>query len=1004
MSKGTSHYNWQKWISQTDLAKKETKNKKVLKEMNERWINAIMPAVLAATKRKNDNFKLFFGDEGNRIVIPYDETKMRKLGLLIKLCGNLLFSDARSTGTIGAYRTKLFKALSKDPNFDLDKLSQPEREEFLKKIPPYMKNYQGILNYPFVNIDSLNIRQNVVKQKFTPLGGGAPQEKDVTYYEPVIEYTLKTPLNPMMGQEAIQKHLKENPDTWGNGSYTSKSYTVTIGQILQKFKETELFNWWQQNQLKFSQDKDTVEGAKEFVFNGGYDLGSDLDYQRKEFNDISVDDVSEFSILISRAPVDVLRMSDFASKGMTSCHREGGEYFYCALAEARNQGAIAYLVRTEDINKVDLNATEIFADPQRGIEGITPEARVRIRRVMDNTTNVDFMAPETRTYGRPKVSFTDTVNKWVASKTAEILLNDPQAKYDEGKFYIPEADSLELKGGSYSDSGMHGLGMSLIRTINSASKLISQTDEENDYLSYTVDQLEAGFGSYGLSYTGHEDEDEGFAPCRAMKEETNEIVQNFDRRADFAAISAQVECDDDDFDVLDISSQIQFELQIDRRDDGIVFNTARLNEVFGTTYLKEELVEKIKYLFDNTLRNVDDYGRFNSSEIDVNIQLYSGPQIYTQIRIIDSHATSGIFDGYAIGAREILNKLDYNTDIREMVLGHLRNIGVVQLPPISKPEVQDMIQRFVEDLTATGGHMIWKESEEGEWDQFILVENPARETVETNYPIVAKIPTPKPTANQAETSARVPITDFVLKKDMIRQIINATRSNYTLNREFDKVFGDSLQNSLSYNNKQLGFKGFPGQIDKGNVPYFAGVPQSTPTMVTPNPNETANIDTTPVVDNSFEMQFVIIDQDVQNALVQGADFLNVRLKLTVKIDQNFRSEQEVINATNFIEKIGKEENYQKILEVAKKVFNEEVMNQFKPDGTESYLNRNAARTGKAIEKSALEPNQPLPQDREVEGPLFSGNPMYKDQRLPENKNRRLVINERFKRLLRNIKK
>jgi hypothetical protein len=217
---------------------------------------------------------------------------MRKLGLLIKLCGNLLFSDARSTEKIAVYKTKLFKTLSKDPNFDLSKLSQPQREEFLKKIPPYMKNYQGILNYPFVNIDSLNIRQNVVKQKFTPLGGGPPQEKDVTYYEPVIEYTLKTPLNPMMGQEAIEKHLKENPDTWGNGSYTNKSYTVTIGQILQKFKETELFNWWQQNQLKFSQDKDTVEGAKEFVFNGGYDLGSDLDYQRKEFNDISVDDVS----------------------------------------------------------------------------------------------------------------------------------------------------------------------------------------------------------------------------------------------------------------------------------------------------------------------------------------------------------------------------------------------------------------------------------------------------------------------------------------------------------------------------------------------------------------------------------------------------------------------------------------------------------------------------------------------------------------------------------------
>lgn len=1018
MSKGTSHYNWQKWISQTDLAKKETKNKKLLKEMHERWLEAIMPSVLAASKRKNDNFKLFFGDEGNRIVIPYDQTKMRKLGLLIKFCGNLLFSDARSTITIAAYRTKLFKALSKDPNFDFDKLSQVQKEEFLSKIPPYMKNSHGMLNYPFVTIESVNIRQNVVKQKFTPLGGGAPQEKDVTYYEPVIEYILKTPLNPMMGQEAVEKHLKENPDSWGNGSFTSKKYTVTIGQVLQKFKETELFNWWQQNQVKFSQDKETVEGAKEFVFKDGYNLGENLDYQREEFNNVSLDDESEFSILISRAPVDVLRMSDFASKGMTSCHSEGREYFYCALAEARNEGAIAYLVRTEDINKVDLNATEIFADPQRGVQGITPEARVRLRRVVDDTIGVDFMAPETRTYGKSKVSFTDTVNKWVISKTAGILLNDPEAKYDEGKFYIPDVDTFELKGGSYSDSGMHGLGMSLIRVIDKASKLISQSDEEKNYLLDRIDNLEAGFSSYGISYTGEEDQDEGTAPCEAMKEETNEVVQNFDRRADFASISAQVECDDDNFDIEEISSQIQIEVQMDRRDEGIVFNTARANEVFGTAYLKEELVEKIKYLFDTSLRNVDDYTTFNSSEIDVNIQLYSGPQIYTQIRIIDSHPTSGIFDGYAISARNVLNKLDYTSDIREMIVNHFQKIGIIQPPAISKPEVQDMIQRFVEDLTATGGHMVWQESEEGEWDKFILVENPARETTQTNYPIIAKVPTPKPTATEMELQTTI-ASDFSLKKDMIRQVVNAIKgptgaSSYALNKEFDKVFGDSLQKSVSYDNKQLAFKGFPGQIDKGNVSFYGGVAQNTSTMTTPSPSETANIDTTPIVDNSFEIEFFVAEQDVQDAL-QGADFLNVRLRLTVKIDQNFRSEQEIINATNFIEKIGKEENYQQILEIAKKVFNEQVMSQFKTEsagtggiaridwGT-NLLARNAARLSKAIEKSVKEPNKPPPISREVEGPLFSGNPMFKNQRLPENKNRKLVINERFKRLLRKNKK
>jgi hypothetical protein len=990
MSKGTSHYNWQKWISQTDLSKKEIKNKKVLKEMNQRWINAVMPAVLAATKRKNDNFKLFFGEEGNRIVIPYDEGKMIKLAALIRVCANLLFEDTRSTEKIAVYKTKLFKTLSKDPNFDLSKLSQPQREEFLSKIPPYMKNYLGILNYPFVNIDSLNIRQNVVKQKFTPLGGGAPQEKDVTYYEPVIEYTIKTPLNPIMGQDFIEKHLKENPDMWGNGSYTSKSYTATIGQVLQKFKEKELFDWWQQNQLKFSQDKDTIEGAKELIENEGFFLGADLDRIKKKFNEVTNTEVSNLSILISSAPIDVLRMSDFASKGMTSCHREGGEYFYCALAEARNQGAIAYLVKTEDINKVDLNATEIFADPQRKIEGILPEARVRLRRVIDNTTGVDFMAPETRIYGRAKVSFVDTVNKWVTQKTAKILLNDPEANYDEGKFYIPDADAFELKGGSYSDSGMRGLGSSLIRIIYNASKLISQSDEEKNYLDDRVEMLESGFSSYGISYTGVEDEDEANAPCKTAKEEAQQMVLNFDRRADFASVSVDVQCDDDDFHIDVITSQINIELQIDRRDDGIQFNQDRLNEVLGTEYLKQEVIEKFKYLFDSMLRGVDDRAVFTSSDIDVNVQLFSGPQIFIQILIMDTHPSSDSAEMHLIGARETLNKLDYRTDIRDMVVNHFRNIGVIIQPPISRPEIQDMIQKFAEDLSSTGSHAAWLESEEGQWDQFIIVENPARETVSTNYPIVAKIPTPKPTANQAELSMRVPISDFALKKDMIRQIIDTFTfiDTWQINQEFNKQFGSSNENANRYDNKQKPLFSF-GDKD----------------VKVADPIKTQNVDITPVVDDSFEIKIMVIDDDVQKAL-EGADYLNVRAKITVKISENFTTQQEIINATNFIEKIGKEENYQKMINICSDAVNKTVKEKLsvQPGEPLSYYDRQKQRTAKAIEASVASPNEKQPQQREVEGPLFSGNPMYKDQRLPENKNRKLVINERFKRLLRNTKK
>ena len=60
-----------------------------------------------------------------------------------------------------------------------------------------------------------------------------------------------------------------------------------------------------------------------------------------------------YSIILTRHPVDVMRMSDFEK--ITSCHtppsRDGSrqEYYKCAVAEAQGHGAIAYVVKTEDL-------------------------------------------------------------------------------------------------------------------------------------------------------------------------------------------------------------------------------------------------------------------------------------------------------------------------------------------------------------------------------------------------------------------------------------------------------------------------------------------------------------------------------------------------------------------------------------------------------------------------------------------------------------------------------
>ena len=74
---------------------------------------------------------------------------------------------------------------------------------------------------------------------------------------------------------------------------------------------------------------------------------------------------TKYSIIISRAPMDILRMSDH--DGWDSCHSTGGSYFKCAIEESVSGGAIAYIVNSKDLDKIDLEASEIFRDSARKI-------------------------------------------------------------------------------------------------------------------------------------------------------------------------------------------------------------------------------------------------------------------------------------------------------------------------------------------------------------------------------------------------------------------------------------------------------------------------------------------------------------------------------------------------------------------------------------------------------------------------------------------------------------
>lgn len=183
-----------------------------------------------------------------------------------------------------------------------------------------------------------------------------------------------------------------------------------------------------------------------------------------------LEDMSNFSIVISRSPIDVLRMSDAGS--ISSCHSEGGTYFHCAMEEARNGGPIAFLVNTDDLSDVSeysLQNEEIFRDDDRDIEGIKPLARIRIRRYVDIGKN-DIAIPEIRIYGTKLPGFYNSVK--------DFLLNT-QTKLKE--YNIPEQfykRKITRTGGSYSDSSDSALFNAMFDVSTFSGSLPHEVGEE----------------------------------------------------------------------------------------------------------------------------------------------------------------------------------------------------------------------------------------------------------------------------------------------------------------------------------------------------------------------------------------------------------------------------------------------------------------------------------------------------------------------------------------------
>jgi hypothetical protein len=181
----------------------------------------------------------------------------------------------------------------------------------------------------------------------------------------------------------------------------------------------------------------------------------------------------DYVIVVSRARMDIARMSDFP--GIQSCHspprpkkdKEGniirrrplgmpdaskekeieGKWFSCAIQEAKDNGVIAFLMPRKSVEeyKDKLQADEFYRDIERDVEGTLPMQRIRLRKYLHIPTMTYLLVPEMEIYGSyPSKQFLNSVLDWAV----EVQTNEIN-KIKSNELY---ANDFVLIGGSYADT------------------------------------------------------------------------------------------------------------------------------------------------------------------------------------------------------------------------------------------------------------------------------------------------------------------------------------------------------------------------------------------------------------------------------------------------------------------------------------------------------------------------------------------------------------------------
>ena len=464
------HNNWRKFLAEGTL-----KEEKLLREVSEEEVEHIRKA-LDELGPEQLAFQHIFGEK-NRLLIPFPtKDKKSPLGQFVDFFDSANYEVDWSKGIM--FGTKEFNDTSPDALVAMiGAISRggPVEDEigFARETEAKQKKIQMKIGKFFSKIDSLAKKIRKYQQIMLKATESGFDGDNV----PV--------LSKRMSWHASWEELYNTGKMWRQ--LTGREIKSSLGnQETDYYRLVDQLRGYLNSDIKLISQALKTEQPLAPVMAQYWQANAD--FIKKNVDNLEVD---SYSILVTRHPIDVLRMSDF--EDIQSCHspksRGGmGEYYKCAVAEAHGHGALAYVVNTSDLEEEfgtrDIAAInnssafqenqDVFYDELRDAGGeIEPVARLRMRQVryFENVNpkrhdeGVELAVPEQRVYGQDIPGFRKTLLNWlvgVQKANAEAVAK-PSLNPDKPDELLVNFKRMIKYGGSYEDTGAGDLVIDLFK-------------------------------------------------------------------------------------------------------------------------------------------------------------------------------------------------------------------------------------------------------------------------------------------------------------------------------------------------------------------------------------------------------------------------------------------------------------------------------------------------------------------------------------------------------------